>query len=166
MRFLKVSRTQSYCERAGNYMEHRLIMYDYRLPWKFWSKQFIICYNQFGRKILVFVKLVYCIPKLAIVHKARLKFQKYVTFCANYFISEKHPCRTKPVIITIVFRYAVAITKVLNKNMDAIVVDTEKTGRDCIQYMKEQVRVFNIKLIKTLDYFVPLIYLCYDLNFA
>jgi hypothetical protein len=23
--------------------------------------------------------------------------------------------------------------------MDAIVVDTEKTGRDCIQYMKEQV---------------------------
>lgn len=35
-------------------------------------------------------------------------------------------------------RYAVAITKVLNKNMDAIVVDTEKTGRDCIQYMKEQ----------------------------
>ena len=72
----------------------------------------------------------------------------------------------KPVIITIVFRYAVAITKVLNKNMDAIVVDTEKTGRDCIQYMKEQVRVFNIKLIKTLDYFVRLIYLRYDLNFA
>ena len=59
-----------------------------------------------------------------------------------------------------------AITKVLNKNMDAIVVDTEKTGRECIQYMKEQVRVFNIKLIRTLDYFVPLIYLCYDLNFA
>lgn len=35
-------------------------------------------------------------------------------------------------------RYAVAITKVLGKYMDAIVVDTEKTGRDCIQYMKEQ----------------------------
>eukprot|EP00111_Clytia_hemisphaerica_P021741 TCONS_00063932-protein len=35
-------------------------------------------------------------------------------------------------------RYAVAITKILGKYMDAIVVDTEKTGRDCIQYMKEQ----------------------------
>ena len=35
-------------------------------------------------------------------------------------------------------RYAVAITKVLGKNMEAIVVDNEKTGRDCIQYMKEQ----------------------------
>jgi len=35
-------------------------------------------------------------------------------------------------------RYAVAITKVFGKNMEAIVVDTEKTGRDCIRYMKEQ----------------------------
>lgn len=35
-------------------------------------------------------------------------------------------------------RYAVAVTKVLGKNMEAIVVDTEKTGRDCLQYMKEQ----------------------------
>eukprot|EP00794_Sanderia_malayensis_P007356 gene7356-8176_t len=35
-------------------------------------------------------------------------------------------------------RYAVAITKVLGKNMDAVVVDTELTGRDCIQYNKEQ----------------------------
>ena len=36
-------------------------------------------------------------------------------------------------------RYTLAITRVLGRNMDAIVVDTEKTGRDCIQYLKEQV---------------------------
>ena len=36
-------------------------------------------------------------------------------------------------------RYAVAITKVLGKNMDAVVVDTERTAKDCIQYVKEQV---------------------------
>ena len=30
------------------------------------------------------------------------------------------------------------MTKVLGKNMDAIIVDSEKTGRDCIQYIKEQ----------------------------
>lgn len=35
-------------------------------------------------------------------------------------------------------RYKIAITKVLGKYMYAIVVDTEKTARDCIQYMKEQ----------------------------
>ena len=32
-----------------------------------------------------------------------------------------------------------AITKVLGRNIDAVVVDTEKTGKDCIQYIKEQV---------------------------
>ena len=36
-------------------------------------------------------------------------------------------------------KYAVSLTKVLGKNMDAIVVDKERTGKDCIQYMKEQV---------------------------
>ena len=35
-------------------------------------------------------------------------------------------------------RYAVAITKVLGKNMDAVVTDSEQTARDCIQYNKEQ----------------------------
>ncbi|XP_065059066.1 structural maintenance of chromosomes protein 1A-like [Rhopilema esculentum] len=35
-------------------------------------------------------------------------------------------------------RYAIAITKVLGKNMDAVVTDTEQTARDCIQYNKEQ----------------------------
>ena len=35
-------------------------------------------------------------------------------------------------------RYQVAITKVLGKYMDAIVCDSEKTAKDCIQYMKEQ----------------------------
>lgn len=35
-------------------------------------------------------------------------------------------------------RYNVAITKVLGKFMEAIVVDTEKTARQCIQYLKEQ----------------------------
>ncbi|XP_020611608.1 structural maintenance of chromosomes protein 1A-like isoform X1 [Orbicella faveolata] len=35
-------------------------------------------------------------------------------------------------------KYTFAITKVLGRNMDAIVVDTEKTGKDCIQYLREQ----------------------------
>ncbi|XP_078487137.1 structural maintenance of chromosomes protein 1A [Ciona intestinalis] len=35
-------------------------------------------------------------------------------------------------------RYKIAITKVLGKYMYAIVCDSEKTARDCIQYMKEQ----------------------------
>ncbi|KAL3313845.1 Structural maintenance of chromosomes protein 1B [Cichlidogyrus casuarinus] len=35
-------------------------------------------------------------------------------------------------------RYQVAITKVLGKYMDAIVCDTEKTAKECIQYMKDQ----------------------------
>ncbi|CAH1107174.1 unnamed protein product [Psylliodes chrysocephalus] len=35
-------------------------------------------------------------------------------------------------------RYNVAITKNLGKYMDAIVVDTEHTGRQCIKYLKEQ----------------------------
>jgi structural maintenance of chromosome 1 len=35
-------------------------------------------------------------------------------------------------------RYNIAVTKVLGRNMEAIVVDTEKTARQCIQYLKEQ----------------------------
>ncbi|XP_065161475.1 structural maintenance of chromosomes protein 1A [Atheta coriaria] len=35
-------------------------------------------------------------------------------------------------------RYNVAITKVLGKFMEAIVVDTEQTARNCIKYLKEQ----------------------------
>uniref|UniRef100_A0A915I2X7 Structural maintenance of chromosomes protein n=1 Tax=Romanomermis culicivorax TaxID=13658 RepID=A0A915I2X7_ROMCU len=35
-------------------------------------------------------------------------------------------------------RYQLAVTKVLGKNMNAIIVDTQKTAHDCIQYMKEQ----------------------------
>ena len=35
-------------------------------------------------------------------------------------------------------RYNVALTKVLGRNMEAIVVEDEATGRNCIQYMKEQ----------------------------
>ncbi|KAK7102755.1 structural maintenance of chromosomes protein 1A-like [Littorina saxatilis] len=35
-------------------------------------------------------------------------------------------------------KYQVAITKVLGKYMDAIVCNSEKTAKDCIQYMKEQ----------------------------
>ena len=35
-------------------------------------------------------------------------------------------------------RYNISVTKVMGKNMNAIVVDTEKTGRLCIQYLKEQ----------------------------
>jgi len=33
----------------------------------------------------------------------------------------------------------VAITKVIGRDLDSIVVDTEKTGKDCIQFMKDQV---------------------------
>ena len=35
-------------------------------------------------------------------------------------------------------KYQVAVTKVLGKYMDAIACDSEKTAKDCIQYMKEQ----------------------------
>ncbi|KAG5282164.1 hypothetical protein AALO_G00052920 [Alosa alosa] len=35
-------------------------------------------------------------------------------------------------------KFQIAVTKVLGKNMDAIIVDSEKMGRDCIQYIKEQ----------------------------
>ncbi|KAG9511003.1 Structural maintenance of chromosomes protein 1A, partial [Fragariocoptes setiger] len=35
-------------------------------------------------------------------------------------------------------RYNIAITKIMGKSMEAIVVDTEKTGRSCIQYLKDQ----------------------------
>lgn len=35
-------------------------------------------------------------------------------------------------------RYNVAITKVLEKYMEGIVVDNEHTGRQCIKYLKEQ----------------------------
>jgi structural maintenance of chromosome 1 len=35
-------------------------------------------------------------------------------------------------------RYNVAITKVLGKFMEAIVVDSEHTARQCIKYLKEQ----------------------------
>ncbi|KAI1278821.1 Structural maintenance of chromosomes protein 1A [Halotydeus destructor] len=35
-------------------------------------------------------------------------------------------------------RYNIAITRVMGKSMEAIVVDTEKTGRLCIQYLKDQ----------------------------
>ena len=38
-----------------------------------------------------------------------------------------------------VCRYSVAITKVIGRDLDSIVVDTEKTGKDCIQFMKDQV---------------------------
>ena len=34
-----------------------------------------------------------------------------------------------------------AITKILGRNMDAIIIDHEKTGKDCIRYLKEQVGV-------------------------
>jgi len=42
----------------------------------------------------------------------------------------------------VVCRYSLALTKVMGRNMDAIVVDNEKTAKDCIQYIKEQVRSF------------------------
>ncbi|UYV72660.1 SMC1B [Cordylochernes scorpioides] len=47
-------------------------------------------------------------------------------------------------------RYNVALTKVLGKNMEAIVVDTERTGRLCIQYLKEQ--MLDAETFLPLDY--------------
>lgn len=35
-------------------------------------------------------------------------------------------------------RYNIAITKIMGKSMEAIIVDSEKTGRQCIQYLKDQ----------------------------
>lgn len=35
-------------------------------------------------------------------------------------------------------KYDIAISTVLGRNIDAIVVDTEKTARECIEYMREQ----------------------------
>ena len=35
-------------------------------------------------------------------------------------------------------RYHLAVTKVMGKDMDAIVCDNVRTAHDCIQYMKEQ----------------------------
>lgn len=53
-------------------------------------------------------------------------------------------------------KYNVALTKVLGRNMEAIVVDTEKTGRACIQYLKEQ--MLEAETFLPLDYidFKPL----------
>ena len=31
-----------------------------------------------------------------------------------------------------------ALTVIMGKNMDAVVVDTEKTGTDCIQYLRQE----------------------------
>ncbi|CAG0888326.1 unnamed protein product [Cyprideis torosa] len=35
-------------------------------------------------------------------------------------------------------RYNIAVTKVFARNMDAIVVDTQQTAKQCVQYLKEQ----------------------------
>jgi structural maintenance of chromosome 1 len=36
-------------------------------------------------------------------------------------------------------RYTIAVTKIMGRHMDSIVVDNAKTGRDCIQHIKEMV---------------------------
>ena len=43
-----------------------------------------------------------------------------------------------------------AVTKVLGKDMDAVVVDHEKTAKDCIQYLKEQVNAVLLYLLSLL----------------
>jgi len=53
-------------------------------------------------------------------------------------------------ICACVHRYSVAITKVIGKDLDSIVVDTEKTGKDCIQFMKDQVQYYLIYHLSTL----------------
>ena len=66
-------------------------------------------------------------------------FFNVVLLCyfANYK-SVMHIC----MICVYVCRFSVAITKVIGKDLDSIVVDTEKTGKDCIQFMKDQVQYF------------------------
>ena len=72
----------------------------------------------------------------------------------------------KPVVCSLACcSYLVAITKVLGRNMDAIVVDQHKTGKDCIQYIKDQVgatlacnhwgQIFNC--IKSFDTLIPVL---------
>uniref|UniRef100_A0A0K8VEM3 Structural maintenance of chromosomes protein 1A n=1 Tax=Bactrocera latifrons TaxID=174628 RepID=A0A0K8VEM3_BACLA len=47
-------------------------------------------------------------------------------------------------------RYNVAVTKVLGKYMEAIIVDTEKTARHCIQILKEE--MLEVETFLPLDY--------------
>uniref|UniRef100_A0A182VYL4 SMC hinge domain-containing protein n=1 Tax=Anopheles minimus TaxID=112268 RepID=A0A182VYL4_9DIPT len=47
-------------------------------------------------------------------------------------------------------RYNVAVTKVLGKYMEAIIVDTEKTARRCIQILKE--KMLDVETFLPLDY--------------
>lgn len=47
-------------------------------------------------------------------------------------------------------RYNIGITKVLGKNMEAVVVDSEKTARACIQYLKDQ--MLDAETFLPLDY--------------
>lgn len=47
-------------------------------------------------------------------------------------------------------RYNVAVTKVLGKYMEAIIVDTEKTARKCIQMLKDQ--MLEVETFLPLDY--------------
>ncbi|CAG0898742.1 unnamed protein product [Darwinula stevensoni] len=49
-------------------------------------------------------------------------------------------------------RYNVAVTKILGKNMEAIVCDSEKTARACIQYLKEQ--MLDPETFLPLDYII------------
>ncbi len=39
-------------------------------------------------------------------------------------------------------KYSLAVTKVFGKFMDAIVVNNARVARDCIQFLKEQHKVF------------------------
>ena len=48
-------------------------------------------------------------------------------------------------------RYNVAVTKVLGKYMEAIIVDTEKTARKCIQMLKDQKKL-EVETFLPLDY--------------
>ncbi|XP_034248199.1 structural maintenance of chromosomes protein 1A-like [Thrips palmi] len=47
-------------------------------------------------------------------------------------------------------RYSIALTRVMGKHMNAIVVDKERTARLCIQYLKEQ--MLDAELFLPLDY--------------
>jgi structural maintenance of chromosome 1 len=47
-------------------------------------------------------------------------------------------------------RYNVAVTKVFGKYMKAIIVDTEKTARKCIQMLKKQ--MLEVETFSPLDY--------------
>ena len=91
--------------------------------------------------------------------QSQSSFKTFICFSAHsFFIWYFSVVHVPYLFYCYFFRYTLAITRVLARNMDAIVVDTEKTGKDCIQYLREQVcKQSQYFLITTQEYyfFIP-----------